>query len=51
MPTDWDEKGGLRLAESYRPELTCGLQSPSGAVTSLGYHNYSVAWDTNLRLR
>jgi hypothetical protein len=33
------------------PNQRGGLQSPSGAVTSLGYHNYSIARDTNLRLR
>jgi hypothetical protein len=33
------------------PNQRGGLRSPSGAVTSLGYHNYSIARDTNLRLR
>jgi hypothetical protein len=33
------------------PNYRGGLQSSSRAVTSLGYHNYFVERDTNLRLR
>jgi hypothetical protein len=28
MPSDWDEKGGLRRAESYQPELTWWTTEP-----------------------
>jgi hypothetical protein len=28
MPSDWEEKGGLRRAKSYRPELTWRTTEP-----------------------